>query len=70
MKIFLYINPITNKPYEFSYYSREDFCIANSEKQEDGTYLTKSYKPIVIEVDKFDISLLEKKYNPETKRLE
>lgn len=70
MKIYLYINPVTNRPFQFSFIKSEEAIIANNEKQPDGSYITVHYKPIIIEVEKYDVSLLNKEYNPETKKLE
>ena len=70
MKYYIYINPINNKPYEFSTVLNDSYCIADNELQLDGTYAIKHYKPIILEIEKFDSSLLQKKYNPLTGKLE
>lgn len=70
MKTYIYINPINNKPYEFSSIKNEEQSIANNEILDDGTYGTKLYKPIILEIQEYDSLLLKKTYNPDTKLLE
>lgn len=70
MKLYLFINPFTFKPYEFSYCETPSFKITLNEKQNDESFTVKELPPIVLEVKKFDLSLLSKTYNPKTGILE
>jgi len=59
--MYIIINTFTNKPIQFSSFKDEDFKITH--KHEDGTFETRV--ALCLEHD-YDISLLEKIYDPNT----
>lgn len=63
--MYIIINPFTNKPIQFSSFKDEDFKITN--KNPDNTFETKT--ALCLEQE-FDLSLLDKTYNPSTKQFE
>jgi hypothetical protein len=59
--MYIIINPFTNKPIQFSTFKDEDFKITN--KNSDDTFETRT--ALCLEHE-FDLSLLEKTYDPNT----
>lgn len=59
--MYIIINPFTNKPIQFSSFKDEDFKV--TERNPNGDFETKIALCLEIE---YDISLLEKTYDPNT----
>jgi len=69
MKTYIIINPLTNKPIQFTSVVRDDIKFGET-YLDNGTTCIRYHDPILLEVSKPDDLLLEKKYNPKTKKLE
>lgn len=59
--MYIIINPFTNKPIQFSSFKDEDFKV--TERNPNGDFETKTAMCLETE---YDISLLEKTYDPNT----
>jgi len=70
MKTYIVINPITNKPVQFSSVIRDDIKFGETYTDESGDTSIRFNEPIYLEVSKPDDKLLTKIYNPKTKKLE
>ena len=69
MKMYIIINPLTNKPTQFTSIVRDDIKFGET-YTDNGTTCIRYRDPILLEVLKPDDSLLSKVYNPNTKKLE
>ncbi len=65
MKYYILINPFTNKPIQFSTFKDEDFTVSNVPNNVGPDTVIQTGKALCIETE-FDLSLLEKTYDPNT----
>jgi len=70
MKMFIIINPITNKPTQFSFSSENTVKFGETFINDSGVTEVRLVEPIILEINKHDPALLDKVYNPKTKKLE
>ena len=69
MKKYIVINPLTNKPTQFSFFKREDIKFGETYTDSGQTYV-RFHEPIYLEVNEINDELLQGTYNPKTKKLE
>jgi len=69
MKKYIIINPLTNKPTQFSVIKRNDIKFGES-YTDNGQTCIRFHDPIYLEVDEINDELLSSTYNPKTKKLE
>jgi hypothetical protein len=65
MKYYIIINPFTYKPIQFSTFKDDEFVVSNIPSNINSETVIESANAICLETE-FDISLLEKTYDPNT----